>query len=138
MVQVMKTIMIKFFRLMALGTAGLMLQACGIPDLIIKNEDTHLPDNFKPGLTDQNNTATVKWKDFFEDTNLVKLIDIAVINNKEVNMMMQRISVAENEIQARKGAYLPFVSFGSEAGGDKTGKYTRNGAVEDNLNLAKC
>jgi multidrug efflux system outer membrane protein len=131
----MKMTMIKVFRLISLGVAGLMLQACGIPDLIIKNEDTHLPDSFKPGLTEQTNTAKVKWKEFFEDPNLSSLIDIAVVNNKEVNIMLQRISTAKNEIQARKGAYLPFVNFGAGAGGEKTGQFTRNGAVEDNLQI---
>ncbi|HEY5139627.1 MAG TPA: TolC family protein, partial [Methylococcales bacterium] len=127
--------MTKIFHLMALGMVGLMLQACGIPQLTIKNEDTHLPDRFKPGLSEQENTAKVKWKDFFEDPNLLRLIDTAVANNKEVNMMMQRISVAQNEIQARKGAYLPFVNFGAGAGGEKPGDYTPEGAVENNLLL---
>jgi len=121
---------------MVLGAVGLMLQACGIPELTPKNEDTHLPDSFKSGLSEQTNTATVKWKDFFEDPNLLSLIDTAVANNKEVNMMMQRISVAQNEIQARKGAYLPFVNFGAGANGEKTAMYTRNGAVENNLQLS--
>ena len=113
-----------------------MLQACGIPDLITKNEDTHLPDSFKPELTEQTNTATVKWRDFFEDQNLLNLIDIAVVNNKEVNIMLQRISTAQNEIQARRGEYLPFVKFGAGAGGEKTAQYTRDGAVENNLPIA--
>jgi multidrug efflux system outer membrane protein len=126
----MKMTMTKAFRLVSLGVVVLMLQACGIPELTIKNEDTHLPNSFKPGLSEQENTAKVKWKDFFEDPNLLRLIDIAVANNKEVNMMMQRISVAQNEIQARKGAYLPFVNFGSSADGEKTGDFTRNGAVD--------
>ena len=126
---------------MALGVVCLMLQACGIPELTAKNADTHLPDIFKPGLSEQtnttnvNNTANVKWKDFFEDPNLLSLIDIAVVNNKEINIMMQRISVAENEIQSRKGAYLPFVNFGTGVGGDKIGKFTRLGAVEESLKL---
>ncbi|MGZ4968548.1 MAG: TolC family protein [Methylobacter sp.] len=128
--------MIKILQLMVLGAVGLMLQACGIPELTPKNEDTHLPDSFKPGLSEQTNTATVKWKDFFEDPNLLSLIDTAVANNKEVNMMMQRISVAQNEIQARKGAYLPFVNFGAGANGEKIAMYTRNGAVENNLQLS--
>ena len=126
----------KFFHLFVFGVLGLMLQACGIPDLVVKNEDTRVPDSFKPELVDETNTATVKWQEFFEDPNLLSLIEIAVANNKELNIMMQRISVAQNEIQARKGAYLPFVNIGAEAGGDKVGKYTRNGAVEDNLKLA--
>jgi len=49
--------------------------------------------------------------------------------------MLQRISVAQNEIQARRGEYLPFVKFGAGAGGDKTADFTRNGAVENNLNI---
>lgn len=121
---------------MALGLLVLMLQACGIPEMTTKNEDSHLPDNFKPGLSDQTNTANIKWKDFFEDPNLLSLIDIAIVNNKEINIMMQRINVAQNEIQARKGAYLPFVNIGTGAGGEKPGKYTRDGAVEENLPIA--
>jgi len=133
----MKEIMIKNFHLLALAVVVPMLQSCGIPELTQKHSDTHLPDSFKPGLSKQANTANVKWKDFFEDSYLLSLIDIAVANNKEINIMMQRISVAENEIQARKGAYLPFVNFGGGAGGDKVGKYTRNGAVDDNLQIAQ-
>ncbi|MGZ4955906.1 MAG: TolC family protein [Methylobacter sp.] len=129
--------MTKFVHLMALGMVGLMLQACSIPELTSKKEDTHLPDSFKPGLSEQTNTANVKWKDFFEDPNLLSLLDIAVVNNKEVNIMLQRISVAENEIQARKGAYMPFVNLGAGADGEKVGKFTRNGAVEDNLEITK-
>ena len=127
--------MIKIFHLMALGLVGLMLQACGIPSMTIKKADSHLPDSFNQEPSQKTNTATVKWKDFFEDPNLLRLIDTAVANNKEVNMMMQRISVAQNEIQARKGAYLPFVNFGAGAGGEKPGDYTPEGAVENNLLL---
>ena len=125
----------KVFHLLTIGAVGLMLQACGIPDLIIKTEDTHVPDSFKPELTDQSNSGTIKWHDFFDDANLLSLIDIAIANNKEVNIIMQRISVAQNEIQARRGEYLPFVKFGSAASGDKVGDYTRNGAVENGVML---
>ncbi|BBL74102.1 TolC family protein [Methylomagnum ishizawai] len=128
--------MIKAFHLMALALISLTLQACGIPELTKKQAEVHLPDSFKPGFSEKANSGTVKWKDFFEDRNLSKLIDIAVANNKEVNMMLQRISTAENEIQARQGAYLPFVGIGAGADGEKVGKYTRNGAVEDGLKLA--
>ena len=126
---------IRHFHLIALGTAVLMLQGCGIPDLISKKEEIQLPESFKLGLVEQTNSAILKWKDFFEDTHLSSLIDIAVANNKEVNMLMQRISVAENEIQARKGAYLPFVGMGAGAGGAKSGNYTPEGALESNLLL---
>jgi multidrug efflux system outer membrane protein len=126
----------KTFQLMALSVLGLMLQACGTPELIIKKEDTHLPVAYKPGVSEKTNTASIKWKDFFDDPNLISLLDIAVVNNKEINIMMQRISVAQNEIQARRGQYLPFVNIGAGAGGDRTGEFTRKGAVEAGLPLA--
>ena len=125
----------KAFYLILSGMVGLLLQACGIPEMTTKNGDTQLPDNFKPGVAEQSNDANLKWQDFFEDPNLLSLIDTAVVNNKEVNILLQRISVAENEIQARKGEYLPFVKLGAGAAGDKIGDYTRNGAVENSLQL---
>lgn len=121
---------------MALGVLGLILQACGTPNLVLKKEDTHLPASFKAGVSEQSNTASIKWKDFFDDPNLLNLLDIALVNNKEINIMMQRISVAQNEIQARGGRYLPFVNIGAGAGREKTGQFTRNGAVEANLPIA--
>ena len=126
----------KTFQFMALGVLGLILQACGTPNLVLKKEDTHLPASFKAGVSEQSNTASIKWKDFFDDPNLLSLIDIALVNNKEINIMMQRISVAQNEIQARGGRYLPFVNIGAGAGREKTGQFTRNGAVEANLPIA--
>jgi multidrug efflux system outer membrane protein len=122
---------------MATGVLVLTLQGCGIPVMTAKKAETALPDSFKnaPGVSAQENTATVNWADFFEDPNLIGLIKTAIANNKEVNIMLQRISVAENEIQRRKGAYLPFVGIGASAGADKVGQFTRSGAVEENLEI---
>jgi multidrug efflux system outer membrane protein len=127
----------KYFHLMALALVVLALQSCGIPAMTAKQADTALPEHFKntPGLSAQKNTATANWADFFEDPDLVALIKTAIANNKEVSIMLQRISVAENEIQRRKGAYLPFVSIGAGAGADKVGQFTRSGAVEENLEI---
>ncbi|POZ50362.1 TolC family protein [Methylovulum psychrotolerans] len=126
--------MIKF-RVIALAV-GALLQACSIPDITSKKPDVQLPGSFQPELVKKTSSATVKWQTFFDDPHLVSLIGTAVANNKEVNMMLQRISMAQNEIQARKGEYLPFVKFGAGADGEKVGKYTRNGAVEDNLDIS--
>ncbi len=127
--------MTKSIRIALFSILGLMLNACGIPDLTSKQEDTQLPGTYGSGASHEGSSANLKWNQLFDDPNLLQLIDVAVKNNKEVNMMMQRISVAENEIQARKGAYLPFVSLGAGADGQKVGQYTRNGAVEENLDI---
>ena len=118
-----------------IAAATFFLASCGIPDMTTKTADTTLPAHYQSTPQGKANSAFFKWKDFFEDQHLVKLIEIAVANNKELNVMMQRISTAENEIQARRGAYLPFVRGGSMVGGEQPGQYTFNGAVEQNLPL---
>ncbi|HSI28692.1 MAG TPA: TolC family protein, partial [Methylophilus sp.] len=121
------------------GSTAMLLQSCSIPGITTKQADTSLPTHFEKtepaGTESTGNSAAVNWKDFFDDQNLITLIDTAVANNKEVNMMAQRISVAQNEIQARRGEYLPFVGIGASADKEKVGKYTRNGAVEENLDI---
>lgn len=127
----------KIFHPLAWGCLVLTLQGCGIPAMTAKKADAPLPGSFKntPGVSEQQNTASANWADFFEDPDLIALIKVALANNKEVNSMLQRINMAENEIQRRKGAYLPFVSIGASAGADKVGQFTRSGAVEENLEI---
>ncbi|MDP3609521.1 MAG: efflux transporter outer membrane subunit [Methylophilus sp.] len=124
-----------FIRMMVIGALAVMTQACAIPVLTTKKADPQLPAHFNQSAQEAENIANVDWKTFFEDHYLSGLIDTAVVNNKEVNILMQRISIASNEIQARKGEYLPFVSFGAGIDAEKVGRYTRNGAVEESLEI---
>ncbi|MEE4185729.1 MAG: efflux transporter outer membrane subunit [Gammaproteobacteria bacterium] len=80
-------------------------------------------------------SAEVDWREFFGDPYLAALIDAAIANNQELNILMQEIAIARNEVDARAGEYLPFVSLGAGAGTEKVGRFTRNGAVEENLPL---
>jgi NodT family efflux transporter outer membrane factor (OMF) lipoprotein len=125
----------QYIRLAVVGALALMMQACSIPLLTTKKVDTQLPEQFSGRVQGTENTANVNWKDFFDDTYLPGLIDAAMMNNKEVNIMAQRISMAKNEIQARRGEYLPFVNFGAGAEVEKVGRFTRNGAVEESLEI---
>jgi NodT family efflux transporter outer membrane factor (OMF) lipoprotein len=122
-------------RMLVVGALALMSQACAIPVLTTKKAETQLPAHFSAQAQEVENAANVDWKTFFEDPHLSSLIDTAVVNNKEVNILMQRISIASNEIQARQGEYMPFVNFGAGAETEKVGRYTRNGAVEESLEI---
>lgn len=99
-----------------------------------KNENKSVPNSFV-GSKDTLNIAKVKWKQYFDDPNLIALIDTALKNNQELNIMTQEIEMSKNEIRARKGEYLPFVGLQAAAGAEKLGKYTWRGGVEDNLVL---
>lgn len=125
----------KVSQYVTMAMLGLMLQSCAIPFITTKKADTALPATFKEAPDDANNSANVNWNTFFDDPNLVSLIDVAIANNKEINIMLQRISQSQNEILARKGEYLPFVNFGASAEKEKVGEYTRNGAVEEALEI---
>src|SRR6478609_11775372 len=106
----------------------LILNSCGIPKIATQENKVALPSNYKSNLDDKNSSGKVKWKDFFDDPYLQKLIDSTLVNNKELNILMQKVNMAQNEIQARKGEYLPSVGFGAGADLDKVGEFTRNGA----------
>ncbi len=110
------------------GLMSILFFAC-TPTLISKTENTITPEYYQQSQ-DTTNTAKVKWKDFFTDPNLVALIEIALQNNQELNITLQEIEIARNEVRARKSEYLPFVGVGASAGVDKPGRYTSLGASE--------
>ena len=119
------------------GCIVILVTACSLPSsLVEKNENKKTPDGYKTNNPqDTVNTAKVNWKEFFTDPNLVGLLDTALHNNQEYNIVLQEINIARNEVRARKGEYLPFVGIGASAGVEKPGQYTTQGAVEENLNI---
>ncbi|MCL4727641.1 putative outer-membrane efflux protein [Candidatus Kuenenia stuttgartiensis] len=112
---------------------SLVFKGCA-PMLSQKTENSSVPESYN-NVQDTVNTAEVSWMKFFTDTSLIALIDTALQNNQELNITLQEIIIAENEVQARKGEYLPFVNLKMGAGAEKVGEFTRNGAVEENLDI---
>lgn len=113
---------------------ALLLSACTLPYLGRKTENKTLPANYSD-VKDTLNSARLGWKNFFPDPNLKTLIDTALKNNQELNIVLQEINLAKNEVRARKGAYLPFVAIGAGAGTDKSGRYTSQGASDATNNI---
>ncbi len=115
---------------------SLLYTACTIPSTMVpRAENKTVPTKFQ-NSTDTVNTAKIKWKEFFTDPNLNALIDTALQNNQELNIVMQEINIARNEVRARKGEYLPFVNLEGVAGVEKVARYTRDGSVEANSEIA--
>ena len=85
---------------------------------------------------DTMHVAEISWKTYFDDAHLIALIDTALENNQELNIVLQEIEMSRSEVMEKKGEYLPSVNVGAGVGADKTGRYTRNGAVEHNLEIA--
>jgi len=113
----------------SLVCAALSLFACSLPVLVQKNQNQELPSAFG-SKSDSASTAAQGWREFFNDANLAALIDSALANNQELNIVLQEIGMSENEIEARKGEYLPFVTLGGGMGVEKAARYTQLGASE--------
>jgi len=71
------------------------------------------------------------WKSFFPEPELQSLIETALTNNQELNMRMQEIVIAQNEVRARRGDYKPKLSAGVGAGVEKVGRHTSQGVSDE-------
>lgn len=107
-----------------------MYTACIGPGAVKRAENKTVPTSYN-GTKDSINSGTVKWKTFFTDQNLIALIDTALKNNQELNIIMQEISIAKNDVRAKKGAYIPNLEVGVEAGVEKSSRYTMKGTNEE-------
>jgi len=118
---------------------ALAVAACKTPELVVKNESRNTPASYSTATSaatlDSVNSARVQWKQFFTHPNLQALIGTALQNNQELNITLQEIEIARNEIRARQGEYLPFVGLGARADVEKVGRYTLQGATEDKVNI---
>jgi len=103
--------------------------ACSPPPLTHKRVNQTIPTSYM-GIQDSSNTAKINWSAFFKDPHLTVLIDSALANNQELNIMMLEIEMTKNEIQAKKGEYLPSVNIGGGMGVEKAARYTQIGASE--------
>ncbi|MEO7978136.1 TolC family protein [Flavobacterium sp.] len=112
-------------------TAGICLavMSCKAPSPDFASANKPVPEFFGTvKAQDTTNMSAIVWNDFFKDKNLVDLIDAALKNNQELNITLQEIEIAKNDIRIRKGAYLPTVGVRAGAGVEKVGRYTSQGA----------
>lgn len=105
----------------------LAVVSCKTPAIVPTKSNNLLPQSYATSK-DTTNRASLKWKTFFKDKNLVELIDTAIKNNQELMITLQEIEIAKNDIRVRKGALLPKVGLKAGTGVEKVGRYTSQGA----------
>lgn len=113
----------------------LSIESCKISEHADKTVNKNIPENFNTTKQDTVNVSALSWKTYFSDANLIALIDSALEKNQELNIVLQEIEISKNEVAARKGEYLPFVHFRTEAGLEKAGRFTRHGVVDEALEI---
>ena len=110
----------------------LWIGSCKVPSIVSKKENSSTPASFTSSI-DTTNSGAIQWRNFFKDPYLIALIDTALVNNQELNVLKQEIEISKNEVMARKGEYLPFLRLGAGAAAVKAGKYTWDGIAEEDL-----
>lgn len=81
--------------------------------------------------------GTRRWTDVFVSPSLRALVDEALKRNQELNLQLQELIIARNEVAARRGEYLPKVRVGAGMGGEKVGTYTSKGTSDEAHELPK-
>lgn len=118
----------KAFRL----TLALLLSLSGCADLDTRLSipTKPLPETF-PGQAKaaaRTTIADIKWRQYFTDPNLVKLIDTAVKDNLDLQTALQRIQIARSSVKLANAKMLPEVALNVGSGIRKFGLYTMDGA----------
>lgn len=108
-------------------TACITVSSCKMPQVAQQPYSKPLPESFAD-VKDSANSATISWKQFFTDKNLIGLIDSALLNNWDVQIALQRIQAAQSDVLFTKGALKPFVNGVVAPGITKFGDYTMDGA----------
>jgi outer membrane protein, multidrug efflux system len=124
-------------RAIACSLLTLGLSSCTIPDLRPAQSGPEVPPAYDGAVganaNTSDNSSRLGIDEFFNDPILTRLIDQAMLGNRELLILEEEVQIAQNDILARQGAFLPFVSFGAGAGVEKPSKYTVEGAAEDEL-----
>ena len=105
-------------------------QACKVPALSATQENRVVPAGYT-NRQDTMNIVSIPWRNYFSDPHLIALIDTALQNNQELNIMLQEIEMSKNEVFQRQGEYKPSVNIRAGIAADRSAKYTWDGFSEE-------
>ena len=91
-----------------------------------------LPQQFDQSGASGESAAQLSWDAFFDDPHLNALIDSALEHNQELNIVSLEILIAQNEVLARSGEYLPRVELRGGGGVRREGEDTTRFEKESN------
>jgi NodT family efflux transporter outer membrane factor (OMF) lipoprotein len=111
--------------MLCLAQAGCVPLVEGIPT---REPDASVPATFGAAAASADNLGLLPTERLFRDPNLIKLIEQALVNNQELNILQMEVAIADAEVMARSGEYLPKVSGGASVGLERVGRYTSQGA----------
>lgn len=95
-----------------------------------------MPEQFTPAIKATPDTPLLPWREYFTDSLLSGYVDLAIKNNLDLKMALQRIKMASANISVSKGAFLPTLSAVTTAGQQRFGEYTMDGVGNFDTNFS--
>ncbi|RRN77499.1 efflux transporter outer membrane subunit, partial [Pseudoxanthomonas sp. SGD-10] len=117
----------------------IFLSACSVKNDVkdVASPPSGLPTTyFSEQVADSLSVAVKPWRELFKDEALVKLIDTALVYNKDMRQTLHRIEQAKASLRLKKGAMLPNLDVVAEAGLRKYGFYTMDGIGNYDTNFS--
>lgn len=119
------------------AVVALCVLATGCIPTLVENPSRDVsravPDSFRrdeAATPAEPGVARRRWSEFFTSAELRGLIELALANNQELNVQVQEIVIAANEVSARRGEYLPKLGAGLGTGVEKVGGFTSQGRAD--------
>ena len=99
----------KFIKGVALTLAFLSLQSCFVAKEYTRSETVVESQNFRTDQLPQDSLsmATVSWREIFTDPILQNYIEEGLINNMDIRIALQQITIAEAYVKQGKAGYFP-------------------------------
>jgi NodT family efflux transporter outer membrane factor (OMF) lipoprotein len=115
-----------------------LVNACA-PSLNVKKEKPiPMPSTFSDNLIPaKQSSADMAWEKVFKDEVLIGYINEAMEKNQELRILEQDIAIANNEVLARSGEYLPKVGVEGATGVEKAERFGQEGA-NDSLHYGRA
>lgn len=104
-----------------------VISGCKTLNTNLSITEKKIPTSFSTS-TDTVSIATINWRQYFADAELVKLIDTALAGNIDLQIALQRIEVSRAMAKMAKGALLPTLDANVNYLQRKFGYYTMDDA----------
>lgn len=111
------------YQVFSIGVAILIISSCKTLDTSMQVRNQNIPSSFQDTLS-KNSIADINWRQLFNDSYLVSLIDTALVNNYDLQMAFHRIESVHSEVMFAKGRLLPTIAGASWFGQERVGEYS--------------
>lgn len=115
-----------------------ILAACKVQHNPSPKSRVELPAEYEGLVTDSlGNSSQIFWEDFFQDEYLKQLITLALRNNQDNQITLEKVKAARSTMLQAKSSLLPGFSLGAGASQRKFGEYTMDGVGNNDTNFSE-